>query len=149
MWNLLILTPLGGASGSGPPSPSSSSRSSPGITIARSNAYGSPLCLPRIIMAQITSLLNVENFPDKLVHTDGSPRLSPTFPYPDTTSKKTLKTENAGSSKSAIRLDSAIQIQKTPMKMYLLQWQSASVRRPLTVDGAGSVGIGNSQGYLP
>lgn len=63
--------------------------------MARSSAYGSPLCRPRIIIAQTTSLLNTLKWPQRLVKFVGYPSDSPTLPYAETTSKKTDQMEKA------------------------------------------------------
>lgn len=53
---------------------------SPASMTARSSAYGRPRCRPRIIMAQMTTLAKVLNWPHSEVMTDGCPRESPTLP---------------------------------------------------------------------
>lgn len=118
---------------------SPSSLRSLGNVIARSSAYGSPLCRPRIIIAQMTSLLNTLKCPQRLVKFVGYPSDSPTLPYAETTSKKTDHTEKAlgnqhfepriscrragfeiltGSSGFMILLLSAAQMQNTPINTY-------------------------------
>lgn len=50
------------------------------IEEAVNSPYGRPRCRPRIIMAQMTSLLKTLNLPLKLVFTVGYPKLRPTLP---------------------------------------------------------------------
>lgn len=66
-----------------------------GKVIARSRAYGMPLCLPLIIIAQITSLLKTLKCPHSDVEFVGYPNDKPTLPYAETTSKNIENTENA------------------------------------------------------
>ena len=66
-----------------------------GSVMVRSSAYGRPLCRPRIIIAQMTTLLNTLKCPLSDVALVGYPSDRPTLAYPDTTSKKMEKTEKA------------------------------------------------------
>lgn len=68
-----------------------SSRESPGSMIARSILDGSIRCRPRIIMAQMTTLLNVDIWPTRDVATSGWPSESPTLPLRRVSQKSGIK----------------------------------------------------------